>query len=222
MTTLTRVLLITALSVPFSVAAQTPPTAPTKTGGTTKTDTTKTDAAKKEKLSDADLQLIAHYHAVDLMEIDLGKLAAKRGTTPAVKTYGDTLVKDHSDFDKKLTALAKKTGQVIPAEKPDPAKKEEMAAAKKRAADVQKLTGANFDREYLAFMIDDHHKAVMAIDADIAAAKNEELAAMLREVKPILQAHHDKATDTQKAAPATPATPAPKTAPAPKATPAPK
>jgi predicted outer membrane protein len=45
--------------------------------------------AKKEKLSDADLPLIAHYHAVNLMEIDLGKLAAKRGTTPAIKQYGD-------------------------------------------------------------------------------------------------------------------------------------
>jgi putative membrane protein len=208
MTTLTRVLLIAALSAPLSVSAQTTPTAPTKTGGatgatkaTTGTGTTKTDAAKKEKLSDADLQLIAHYHAENLMEIDLGKLAAKRGTTPAVKQYGDMLVKDHGDFDKKLAALAKKMGQAIPAEKPDPAKKDEMAAMKKRAADLQKLTGANFDREYLSFMVDAHQHAVTAIDADMAAAKNEELATMLREVKPVLQTHHDKAADAQKATP---------------------
>lgn len=206
MTTLTRTLLIAALSAPLSVAAQTTPTSSTKTGtptaptksGAPTGGTAKTDTAKKEKLTEGDLQIIAHYHGDNVTEMDLGKLAAKRGTTQAVKAHGEMLVKDHGDFDKKLSALVKKTGQVIPAEKPDTAaKKEELANVKKRAATVQKATGATFDREYLTFMVDGHRHALDNIDADISATKNEELATMLRDVKPILQTHHDHARDAQ-------------------------
>ena len=191
---LTRALLAAALSLPFTASADTPPaskgTAPAKTPGT--------DTTKAEKLSDAELQIIAHYRGDDLTEIDLGKLAGKRSASQPIKEYGDMLVKHHGDFDAKLQALAKKTGQAIPQEKPDtPAKKEALATTKKRAADLQKLNGAAFDREYLRLMIDNHELAVAGIDAHIAEAKHPELVQLLRDVKPILQTHLDRARELQ-------------------------
>lgn len=153
-----------------------------------------TDTAKQEKLSDRELQIVAHYHADNLKEIDLGKVAAKRGTTAAVKSHGEMLVKDHTDLDQKLIALSRKTDQVIPPEKPESeAKKAELAASKQRAAALLKLQGAAFDREYLSMMADEHHRAVANIDGHIAEAKHIELATLLREAKPILQRHADRA-----------------------------
>ena len=46
-------------------------------------------------------------------------------------------------------------------------------------------------------MADEHTRAVANIDADIAEDKNTELAAMLRDVKPILQRHGERAHEAQ-------------------------
>jgi len=234
MKTLTRALFVAALSVPFVASAQTAPTDTSKAGGAAKTPAP--DTAKKEKLTDAELQIVAHYHGDNLTEINLGKATKTRGKSQSAKEYGDMLVKHHGDFDKQLAALAKKTGQLIPQEKPtDPAKKEALESTKKRVAALQKLTGPAFDRDYLSLMVDAHALAVAGVDADIAAAKNAELVQLLRDVKPILQGHLDRARELQAkegqpkettpATPATPATPPAKAQPAPTKTapaPAPK
>jgi putative membrane protein len=189
MKTLTRSLLVIALLAPFA-SAQTAPKTPAA-------DAPK-DTAKKEKLSERELQIVAHYHADNLKEINLGKVAMKQGASQAVKSHGEMLVKDHGDFDQKLVGLAKKTGQAIPAPKPETdAKKAEMAASKKRADALLKLKGAAFDAEYSKMMAEEHHKAVAEIDAHIAEAKHAELVTMLREVKPVLQRHADHAHQAQ-------------------------
>jgi putative membrane protein len=210
MKAITRVLLIGLLATTTAYADdQTKPADTTKTTGTTKT----TDApttAKKEKLTASELQVLAHYHAVNLMEIDLGKAAMKRGSSQAVKSYGEMLVKDHTDSDKKMMALAKATKQTIPAEKPaTDAEKQEKADQKKQAAALKKLKGAEFDKQYLQMMVDGHDKELAKIDTKIAEVQNSELADMLRAKKPVLQHHADQARELQKSSPqaSTPATP---------------
>lgn len=202
MKTFTRALLVAALSLPFAASAQSPKAGiPAKQPGadTTKpTDTKTTDTTKPAKLTDAELQIMAHYRGDNVTEIDLGKLAMKRVPSQPVKEYGDMLFKHHSDFDAKLQALVKKTGQLIPQEKPEtPAKAEALASTKKRVAELQKLNGAAFEREYLRLMIDNHTMAVAGVDGHVAEAKNPELAQMLRDVKPVLQTHLDRARELQ-------------------------
>jgi putative membrane protein len=194
MKAITRVLLIAALST-SAYADDATKTDPAKT-----TDTTK--PAKKEKLTTAELQVLAHYHAVNLMEIDLGKTAMKKATTPAVKAYGEMLVKDHSDSDKKMVAFAKQTKQIIPAEKPaTDAEKQEKADQKKQVAALKKMKGAEFEKTYLQMMVDGHDKELSKIDTKIGEVQNSELADMLRGKKPVLQHHADQARELQKAAP---------------------
>jgi putative membrane protein len=197
----TRALLIGALSAPLAALAQNPPTDTSKAGGPSKTgDAGKprpSDASQREKLTDVELQIIAVYHQGNLMEIDLGKLAASRGMNQAVKSYGEMLVRDHSDFDQKLLALAKKTGQQIPAQPALEAEKAKLARAKKSADEIKQLKAAGFDREYMRFMVEDHHHTLADLDRHLAQVKNAELAGMLRDVKPVLQRHHDRAKEVQ-------------------------
>jgi putative membrane protein len=203
MNNLTRVLLIAALSLPFAVSAQDAPT-PTpdtpRSGDTSKPgDAPRSDTSKQAKLTANELQIMAHYHGDNIMEIELGRLAMKRGTTEGVKSYGEMLVREHGAFDKQLMAIAKQTGQTIPREKPaTAAERRQLADMKKTAANIKKLKGANFDREYLRFMVEDHHHALTNIDSQVAEVSNPELADALREVKPILQRHHDQAMELQK------------------------
>ena len=197
MKAITRVLFIALLSTSAYAddAKQTDTTKQTDPAKTT--DTTK--PAKKEKLTANELQVLAHYHAVNLMEIDLGKAAKAKGASQAVKSYGEMLVKDHGDSDKKMLALAKATKQTIPAEKPaTDAEKQEKADQKKQVAALKKLKGAEFDKMYLQMMVEGHDKELAKIDTKIAEVQNTELADMLRAKKPVLQHHADQARELQK------------------------
>lgn len=141
------------------------------------------------KLSDDDAKIVAHLHAVDQMEIDAGKLAETNGAAPG-KAYGKKLVADHSSFDTKLVAFAKKHGlSTIPA---DPTQSE---AEKKDMMDemtkLKGLKGAAFDSELGTRMAADHDKEVGKLDS--ATVADKDLAAMLKPLKPTLQAHADAA-----------------------------
>jgi putative membrane protein len=184
-------------------------TTPTKTTDTTSTTTTKsTDAktvdaktadAKPAKLAKNELQVLAHLHAVNQMEIDLGKTAKRVRKNDAVKQYGEMLVKDHTDGDKQLMALAKKHGQTIPAEKPmSDAEKQDKADAKTAAMKLKKLKGNDFDTAFIQQMITDHEKELAKADAKLAEVQDSDVADALRAVKPTLQMHADHAREVQK------------------------
>lgn len=165
----------------------------------TTTETTKPTSAKKEKLTTNELQVMAHYHDVNMLEIDLGKAAMKQGGSQAVKSYGEMLVKDHGDADKKMKDLAKATRQTIPAEKPaTDAEKQEKADLKKQVAQLKKQKGANFDRMYLQMMVDGHEKELSKIDTKIADVQNTQLSDQLKALKPVLQHHADQARELAK------------------------
>lgn len=167
-----------------------------KTGSTNKTTT---DKAATNKLAEADIQIVAHVHAVNLVEIDMGKLAQKSGTA-AVKRYGEMMVKDHGAADKELVAMAKKKGVAkIPGAKHDTeAKKIEHKQMMDSMAGLKKLKGADFDREYVRLMIDSHQKELTLSDPLISQATDTDLKAMLESRKTTLQRHADAARELEK------------------------
>lgn len=143
------------------------------------------------KLSDDDAKVVAHLHAVDQMEIDAGKLAQANGAA-AGKAYGKKLVTDHTAFDAKLVAFAKKHGlATIP---DDPTQTE---ADKKDMMDemmkLKGLKGAAFDTELGTRMAADHDKEVGKVDTAAGTVADKDLAAMLKALKPTLQGHADAA-----------------------------
>jgi len=152
-------------------------------------------ANPSSKLSDLDTQMIAHQHAVNQTEIAMGKLAQANGSA-AVKKYGATLVKDHTQGDKDITALAKKKGvATIPA---DMAMSE---SDKKDQADMtakmKGMKGADFDRMFLDMMSAAHDREITKIDADIAVVTDADLKTALQKTKPVLQSHSDTAKSLQ-------------------------
>jgi putative membrane protein len=158
--------------------------------------TTPAPANPSSKLSDLDTQMIAHQHAVNQTEIAMGKLAQANGSA-AVKKYGATLVKDHTQGDKDMTALAKKKGvATIPA---DTAMSE---SDKKDQADMtakmKGMKGAEFDRMFLDMMSSAHDREITKIDADIAVVSDADLKTALQKTKPVLQSHSDTAKSLQK------------------------
>jgi len=211
--------IVSALALPTLAFADgkaptdTPPTDPAKPDtfkpNTPKTDTSKSDtgapsdpANKTAKLSDGDAKIVAHLHHVNQMEIDVGKVAQKSGTT-AVKNYGATLVTDHQSADKDLAAFATSHKlATIPADKPQAdADKQEEKDMGSQMMKLKTLKGADFDREFLNMMAAGHEKELAKIDVAIGGATDPDLQTMLKSVKPVLQRHADQARDLQKNAP---------------------
>lgn len=166
-------------------------------------DDTKTKAADKAqpaKLTPADLAIVAHVHHVNVMEIDLGKLAQKQASAAAVKKYGEMLVREHGASDKTVAAFAKARGTaVIPVDKPDTeADRKQAQASTDRVTKLKTMKGADFDRELLAMMVEDHDREVAKTDNAIAAATDPDLKKLLGDYRPVLQRHADSARDLLK------------------------
>lgn len=172
---------------------------PTNKSGTDKTAGTSTTASSKEKISAADLQVMAQMHHVNQMEIDMGKLAETKGSTQAVKSYGKMLVTDHQSADKDLMAMAKKHGQSIPMYKPtNEADQKDEKDDKDMAAHVKTLKGADFDKDFLSMMVQGHEKTLAKLDTAMGMVTSDELKTAIENVKPVVQKHADQARDLQK------------------------
>jgi putative membrane protein len=186
--------LVALLAVPAVATADDPGKYPTD-----KTDTTKDKDKATTKLADADLAALAHVHHVNVMEIDMGKLAQQKGTA-GVKRYGETLVRDHGTADKDAMAFAKKHGLAkIPDDKPvTAADQQEMKDTMDQMAKLKTMKGADFDKTYLQMMVDGHEKELAKSDPLIAQATDPELKTMLEGRKTSLQRHADLAKELQK------------------------
>ena len=164
-------------------------------------DESKTEKAKMSKLTGDELQIVAHVHNVNQLEIDLGKLAEKHALSAAVKDYGKMLVNDHQQNDKDLNALVKKHDQKIPKETlsdADKTDKKDMDAAVKR---LKGMKGADFDREFINMMVQGHEKELVRADSAVAMIQASDLKTFVNDMKPVLQRHADQARDLQKGNP---------------------
>jgi putative membrane protein len=88
---------------------------------------------------------------MNVAEIEAGKMAAKKAQNPRVKEFANMMVKDHSEALAKIRPLPGGDSSGV---KPDG--KHQQAAER-----LAKLTGAEFDREYMDEMVNGHREALM-------------------------------------------------------------
>ena len=93
------------------------------------------------------------------------------------------MVTDHSKANDELKALAKKKNWTLPAE-PDSSTKSTLDSLKSK-------TGADFDKEYVSEMVDDHEKDVKAFQDKAQNATDPDLKAFAAKTLPTLQKHLD-------------------------------
>jgi predicted outer membrane protein len=88
---------------------------------------------------------------INVAEIEAGKMAANKAQNPRVKEFANMMMTDHTEALAKLRPLP---GGGSLGVKPDGKHQE--------AADhLAKLSGAEFDREYMDAMVNDHREALM-------------------------------------------------------------
>jgi putative membrane protein len=84
-----------------------------------------------------------------LAEVQFGKLAAEKGASDDVKNFGQKMVDDHTKLNEKMAPIASSMGVSAPKH----LNKEDQAEYNK----LNSLSGDDFDKEYIAAMVKDHH-----------------------------------------------------------------
>src|SRR4030095_3984791 len=116
-----------------------------------------------------------------MMEVELGRWAAQKVTSDAVKQFGRRMVDDHSKANTELMSLASSKGITLP-----------TALDEKHQANVTKLlrlSGADFDREYAKMMANDHKKDVAAFEKQSTKGADPDIKAFASKSLPTLQEH---------------------------------
>src|SRR3569833_2998680 len=141
------------------------------------------------KPTDAQIAHIA-YTAGEL-DIEAGKQALTITKNKVVKEFAESMVRDHTAVNKQALDLVKKLG--VKPEDNDTSKALTKAAAEKRAS-LAKLSGAAFDKAYVANEIAYHKTVNSALETTlIPSANNAELKSLLQTGLKIFQGHEQHA-----------------------------
>jgi putative membrane protein len=127
----------------------------------------------------------------DNAEIKLGKLAEQKGGSAGVRRFGATLVRDHTMAKRQVATVAKSMSLTLPAPSDIP------PDAQQEYDKLSQMSGADFDRELVNHMVDDHQKDIADFtkEADAHDGKASQLAA---KQLPVLKKHLRIAQSLQK------------------------
>lgn len=119
----------------------------------------------------------------DAFEIAAARLAGKNAASPEVKAFAQQMIAAHTDSTAKIKAAAAKAN---PAIAPDPAL---TADQNEDLAELGKLTGAQFDEEYMDGQVDAHEDALALMRSYASGGADAALKAAAGEIAPVVEGH---------------------------------
>ena len=138
-------------------------------------------SAGASNLSSSDRNFIMKAAQGGMAEVELGQLASQRASDPQVKQFAERMVADHGKANDQLKQIASSKNVTLPTDVP---------AAEKRERDrLAKLSGAQFDREYMSHMTSDHKKDTSLFRSAAKSAKDSEVKQFASTTLPTLEEH---------------------------------
>jgi putative membrane protein len=141
-----------------------------------------------------DQQFVEFAAQTDMMEANLGQLAANAASSPQVKDYASTLVTDHTTDYGQLSTAAKQANINVP--------NAIDTEHNKMLAPFEKLKGAAFDHKYAHEMVAGHTKALEIYKKEASDGQNDALKSYAQTAIPVLEKHLTGAKDLEKDKPA--------------------
>ena len=129
----------------------------------------------------ADQTYVQNAAASDMFEIETSRLALEKATMPAIKTYAQMMIDEHSKSSTELKAAAGQAGIPVPAMlSPEMQTKVEALRTK---------SGAEFDSLYLGDQRAGHQDTLAKVNAYLAAAPAGPLKDHASKVTGVVQKH---------------------------------
>ncbi len=116
-----------------------------------------------------------------LAEVQLGQLALQKAGSQDVKDFGQKMVTDHTALNKEMAAAADSLGVMMPKK----LSKEDQAEYDKLNA----MSGDGFDKEYLAYMVKDHHQDLREFRIESSSASDPALKAAVEKGTRVIYEH---------------------------------
>jgi len=128
-----------------------------------------------------DRQFIDRAYSINEGEIELGKLAQKKGTTPEVREFGQRMVGDHTVALEQLRDVALRNNLSLP----DQLQPEQVDLYKRLSV----LEGTRFDDAYIDHMVSGHEGAIRTFADEADRGQNPALRSYAEKELPMLRAH---------------------------------
>ena len=129
----------------------------------------------------ADQNYVQNAAASDTFEIESSRLALDKATVPALKTYAQMMIDEHGKSTAELKTAAQAAGIPVPAALP-PELQSKVDA-------LRGLSGAEFDRQYLADQRAGHQDTLAKVNTYLAAAPAGPLKDHAAKVTGVVQKH---------------------------------
>jgi putative membrane protein len=114
-------------------------------------------------------------------EIALGQMAIERGKNDRVKQFGRRMIEDHQKAGREVKQLASQAALEPAADPP--------TVHKDKAQHIAQLSGKEFDRTYIGYMLKDHIKDVTEFERGAKELKNARVQQWASATLPVLKEH---------------------------------
>ncbi len=116
-----------------------------------------------------------------MAEVQLGELATQKAGAQDVKDFGQKMVTDHTALNNEMAPIADSMGVTLPKK----FSKEDQAEYDKLNA----MSGDDFDKEYVSFMVKDHHQDLREFRTEAASTSDPTLKAAVDKGSKVIYAH---------------------------------
>jgi len=139
------------------------------------------------KLTGPDKDFMMKAAESGVAEVQMGQMALTKATNDEVKAFAQRMVDDHTKANNELMELATKKGVTLPTQ---PSAKQHAEHER-----LNKLSGANFDREYMRSQVKAHNEAVALFEREARIGKDQETKAWAEQTLPTLREHQRLANE---------------------------
>jgi putative membrane protein len=143
----------------------------------------------RAQTSPVDQHFVNEAWSIHRSEIELGRLARRRATTPTVRVMGEWMVAEHTTSLQELETAADQAGAPLPTGLPLHARRHER--------DLARLSGTQFDRAYIDEMVTDHRLAIQTFSQEMENGESHALRSYAQKTLPILEWHEQAAVHEQ-------------------------
>jgi putative membrane protein len=184
----TQLAIALSLAIPLCVGAQTKSNTPAVDPAQRPATSAAGSALDGPNLSSADRKFMNEAAMGGMLEVELGQIAVQNASSDQVRQFGQRMVDDHGKANNELMSLAQQEGATLPNQLDSKHRKEVQR--------LQKLKGAEFDREYMKMMVEDHHHDVSAFQREADKGQDADVKGFASKTLPTLKEHQALAEQT--------------------------
>jgi putative membrane protein len=208
-------LCLTIVMMLFAVVVATSQSQPQST---TKQHDSKQQQTKQtaSSVNNSDQRFVNEAAEAGMAEVAHGQIAVQRASNQEVKSFAQQMVDDHSQANQELMQLATTKGITLPSDKAHSSsmktgqsgsqstssgtsgqmttEQAQLKGKHREAMDkLAKLSGAEFDREYMRHQVKDHEKAIALFEGQANRGSDADLKAFASKTLPKLREHQQMA-----------------------------